>query len=100
MREVPARHPATNGRKQAVCEQPDEEFEQVVPLRVQAREIALRHPQVPRHREHVNERRTYVAVLRIDLGEDLDCPPGNGKDADDLSGPETPMGAGQNRGRG
>ena len=98
--EVPARHPPTNGGKQAVGEQPDEEFEQIMPLCVQAREFALHHPQIPRDRKHADERRSYIAVLRLDLGEDLDGPSGNGKDADDLSGLESLMGAGQNRGRG
>ena len=100
VREVTTRHPSTNGGKQAVREQPDEEFQQVMPLGVQGSQLAFGYPEVPRHGEHADERRAYLAVLAVDLGQDFDRPARNGQDADDLSGLEAVVSAGQDCGFG
>ena len=77
VREVTTRHPSTNGGKQAIREQPDEEFQQVMPLGVQGSQLAFGYPEVPRHGEHADERRAHFAVLSVDLGQDFDSPAGN-----------------------
>ena len=95
MRDVTTRQSSANGGEQAVREQPDEEFQQVMALSVQDREFAFGQPQIPRHGEHVDERRTNVAVLCVDLGQDFEGLARNGQDADYLSGLESLVDAGQ-----
>ena len=94
------RHPSTNGGEQAVREQPDQQLQQVMALGVQGRKLAVGYPQVPRHCEHADECRTHGAIVPVDLGQDFDGAAGNGQDADDLSGLESLVGAGQDSGVG
>ena len=106
MPDVAAGQAAPHGGEQPVREQPDEELQEIAPLRVQGRELSVGHPQVAGHGEHVEERPadgavlSVAAVLYIDLGQDLEGLPRNGEDADDLrrfqDAVGTAVGAGQN----
>ena len=98
MREVTTRHPSSDGGEQALCEQPDQELEQVIALGVQGRQLAFGHPQIRRHGEHADERCAYGTIFPVDLGQDFDGATWNGEDADNLSGLETLVSAGEDGG--
>ena len=102
VRDVASGQPAPDGGQQPLGEQPDEEFQQVVPLRVQGGEIGIGHAKVEHHGEHPDESRAHravVAVVAIDLGQDLDGPAGNREDADDLPRLEVLVGGTGQHGR-
>ena len=79
---------------------PDEELQEIAPLRVQSRELSVGHPQAVGHGEHVDERPADGAVVPVDLGQDFEGLPWNGEDADDLrrfqDAVGAAVGAGQN----
>ena len=87
---------ASNGSEQPSGEQSDEHFEQVMPLRFQRRDLARGHAQFQRHGKHAHERRPDCAVVTVDLGQDLQGPPGRDQDADYLARLEPGRGSSQN----
>ena len=96
MSEVAAGQSSPNRHQQAIREEPNEEFEEVVLLGVQGGEITLGYLDVPRDGEHANERYAYGVVVPINLGQDLERSPWYGEEADDLSRLESLMSASQN----
>ena len=94
-RDVTAGQAAPHGGQQPLGEQPDNQFQQVAPLRGERRERAVGHGEVVRHGEHVDQRPGHGVVLALDLGQDFDGPPRNREDSDDLPRLQPLVGAGQ-----
>ena len=89
---IAVRQPSPYRSQQAVCEHPDEKFEQRLALSGKLRELVVRDGKSVSHGQHVHERFANGTVRSVNLRQDFDTRLRHGDNADDLTGPQARAG--------